>query len=161
MCLAEKIEVTTLKAPDIDAARELVATYVRSLGIDLSFQDIDEELADFPAKYAEPKGTFLVAKDGARVVGCVGLRRLEDGVCEMKRLFVRDECKGRGIGRDLVEAVIGEARQKGYKRMRLDTLWHMKAAQMLYLSFGFYEIGSYVHNPIAGTVFMEKVLGNH
>jgi N-acetylglutamate synthase-like GNAT family acetyltransferase len=150
--------ITKLKAPDIEPAKELVRKYVRSLNIDLSFQGIEKELEDFPAKYAEPDGTFLIAKDGDRIIGCVGLKRLDDGICEMKRLYVLDEYKGKGKGKELVSAIIEEAKVKSYKKMRLDTLEKMNAAQGLYLSFGFHPIKPYVYNPISGAVFMEKNL---
>jgi ribosomal protein S18 acetylase RimI-like enzyme len=128
------------------------------LGIDLSFQNIDEELADFPGKYREPEGVFLVAKEGHTVVGCVGLRRIEPGICEMKRLFVVDSCKGRGLGDALVREIIRYARNKGYAKMRLDTLSTMDAAQRLYRRHGFVEIPRYTVNPLPGAIFMEKDL---
>jgi ribosomal protein S18 acetylase RimI-like enzyme len=143
---------------DVEAAKAVIHQYLVWLGIDLSFQNIDEELADFPGKYREPEGVFLVAKEGHTVVGCVGLRRLEPGICEMKRLFVVDSCKGRGLGDALVREIIRYARNMGYAKMRLDTLSTMGAAQRLYRRHGFAEIPRYTVNPLPGAVFMEKDL---
>ena len=150
--------IVKLGPPDIDAVKAVIQQYLVWLGIDLSFQNIDEELADFPGKYREPEGVFLVAKDGDRVVGCVGLRRIEPGICEMKRLFVVDSCKGRGLGDSLVREIIRYAKSMGYAKMRLDTLSTMGAAQNLYRRLGFVEISQYTVNPIPGAVFMEKDL---
>jgi len=133
--------------------------YVASLGFDLSFQAVDEEFRIFPGKYAEPSGTILVAEDeDGSICGCVALRKLEEGICEMKRLYVADSHKGRGIGRALVSALIAEGRKRGYGAMRLDTLVSMEAAVALYRSFDFKEIPPYVYNPISGALYLEKDL---
>jgi putative acetyltransferase len=150
--------IVKLASSDVEAAKAIIHQYLLWLGIDLSFQNIVEELADFPGKYREPEGVFLVAKEGHTIVGCVGLRRIEPGICEMKRLFVVDSCKGRGLGDALVREVINRAREMGYLRMRLDTLSTMGAAQSLYRRHGFVEIPQYTVNPLAGAVFMEKDL---
>lgn len=152
------VSIAKLAPSDLDAAKALIQEYLLWLGIDLSFQNIDEELADFPAKYREPEGLFLVAKDGNKVVGCVGLRRIGQQICEMKRLFVLDSHKGKGLGEALIREVIRQARGLGYSKMRLDTLSTMGAAQKLYRSHGFVEIPQYTINPIPGAVFMEKDL---
>jgi ribosomal protein S18 acetylase RimI-like enzyme len=134
---------------DVPAVRELFREYGDSLGFDLSFQDFDRELAD-------PLGVYelvLLAPGG-----CVALRELDDGVCEMKRLYVRPEARGSGLGRRLAEAVIERARERGYERMRLDTVPGMETAQALYESLGFREIGPYRFNPVPGTRFLELVL---
>lgn len=154
----DRIRISRLTPEDRLRARDFVERYVRSLGIDLSFQEIESELADFPSKYSEPQGTFLLAKDGDDIVGCVGLKKLDDEACEMKRLYVADSHKGEGIGKRLVGAIIEDAKGKNYKKMRLDTLEDMRAAQSLYLSFGFRRISAYVYNPIKGAIFMEKNL---
>ncbi len=123
--------------------------YGNSLGFDLSFQDFDRELAD-------PLGVYdlvLLAPGG-----CVALREIGDGVCEMKRLYVRPEARGSGLGRRLAEAAIARARERGYERMRLDTVPGMEVAQSLYESLGFREIEPYRYNPIPGTRFLELVL---
>lgn len=156
--MAKALRIEKLAESRLEEARALVAAYVASLGIDLSFQGIEAELADFPARYAAPDGAFLLALDGERIVGCVGLKKFGEGICEMKRLYVLDEYKGKGLGKRLVAEIIDTARSRGYGRMRLDTLPSMTAAQALYRSLGFREIPAYVYNPVEGTKYMEKDL---
>jgi putative acetyltransferase len=136
----------------------LFEEYANSLDFDLAFQDFQEELTTLPGEYAPPKGSLLLAKHENKVDGCVALRELSDGVCEMKRLYVKPQFRGLGVGKSLAEAVIEEARKIGYNRMRLDTAPSMKAAGMLYASLGFKQISPYRHNPIEGAVFMELTL---
>jgi ribosomal protein S18 acetylase RimI-like enzyme len=135
---------------DQGTVRSLLREYEASLGIDLSFQDFQSELAD-------PFGLYelvLLAEDG-----CVALRRLDAQTCEMKRLYVRPGGRGSGLGRRLAEAVIAQARTRGYSRMLLDTLPTMTAARELYRSLGFRETDPYRYNPVAGTSFLELELG--
>ncbi len=152
------ISITKISRSDVQETKELIKEYLKWIDNDLSFQQVDEELAGFPKKYEEPDGSFFIAKDGKNVIGCIGLKKIQSGICEMKRLFVKDEYKGRGLGKELIKTLIEEAKKKGYSKMRLDTLSKMKSAQRLYKEFGFYEIEQYVVNPIEGAVFMEKIL---
>ena len=126
--------------------------------MDLGFQDFDGELASLPGKYAPPDGYVLLVTDGAETAGCAALRPLGEGVCELKRMYVRPAWRKRGVGRMLAEALITRARRIGYRRMRLDTVGRMAAAQALYRSLGFREIAPYYPSPLPGAMFMELML---
>ncbi|MBI5014799.1 MAG: GNAT family N-acetyltransferase [Deltaproteobacteria bacterium] len=149
---------------DIPAVRVLLREYAawladpEWLGVDLGFQNFEEELRDLPGCYAPPHGGLLVAEVAGVLDGCVGFRRLDLGVCEMKRLYVRPARRGSGLGRRLVSAILAAARRAGYRTMRLDTLPVMQAAQTLYRSLGFCEIQPYYDSPVPGTVYMERDL---
>ena len=127
--------------------RRLFREYADALGVDLSFQGFDEEVAALPSGY----DVLLVSGED----GCVGIRPFGDGVCEMKRLYLRPSARGSGLGRELALAAVEHARALGYRAMRLDTMPMMESAQALYASLGFVEIPPYRHNPVAGTRFME------
>lgn len=140
-------------------ARELFLEYAKSLGFSLCFQNFDQELAGLPGCYSPPEGRLLLAKYDGQLAGCVALHKLEDGICEMKRLYLRPQFRGRGLGRLLAERIIAEARDIGYQRMRLDTVEPvMKDAVAMYRTFGFQEIAPYCANPIAGALYMELEL---
>jgi len=143
---------------DIEEIRRLFLEYAGSLDFDLCFQDFDRELRELPGEYAEPDGRLILAKCDGRCVGCVGLRRLEGDICEMKRLYVKPDYRGTGIGRELASRIIAEARAIGYRRMRLDTISDMVEAITLYRSLGFVEIDPYRPNPIDGAKYFELKL---
>jgi len=134
---------------DLETVRGFLREYADSLAVDLSFQNFESELAD-PLGFYE---LVLLADDG-----CVALRRIDELTCEMKRLYVRPAGRGSGLGRQLAEAVISEARARGYGRMLLDTLPEMADAQALYRSLGFRETEPYRHNPVPGATFLELTL---
>jgi putative acetyltransferase len=149
----EIIPATT--AEHLIAVRALFREYARFLDVDLKFQGFEDELAGLPGKYAPPEGALLLAAEGADIGGCVALRRLEPGACEMKRLFVRPGCRGRGLGRALAEAIVREAASRGYAAMRLDTLPKLKNAIRLYARLGFHPVAPYYSNPLPGVSYWE------
>jgi len=155
-----RVKITQVVTPaDLIAARELFLDYARSLNFSLCFQGFDQELASLPGDYAPPAGRLLLAEFHGRRAGCVAMHRLEDGICEMKRLYVRPEFRGYKIGRRLSEVVIAEARATGYERMRLDTVAPvMRQAVQLYRELGFYEIPAYRPNPMSGVLYFELML---
>jgi putative acetyltransferase len=140
---------------EVEVVRALFLEYAAWLRIDLCFQGFSEELAGLPGAYAPPRGRLLVAACDQNVVGCVGLRPLNDTVCEMKRLFVRPAYQGRGLGRALAEGVIREAKTIGYSSMVLDTLPSMTGAIRLYETLGFVRRSAYYDTPLLETIFME------
>lgn len=149
-----------LSQSEISQARELFREYAQSPGVAPCWQDFEHELASLPGRYAPPEGRLLLAHNGDSAkgevaVGCVALRKLEPGICEMKRLYVQPESRGEGAGRKLAEKLIAEARLIGYEKMRLDTLPIMREAQKLYRILGFREIQSYQKNPAPGALFFE------
>lgn len=151
--------VQAQSAADIEDARRIFREYEQWLGLSLCFQSFEEELASLPGFYAPPDGRLYLAKIGSETVGCIGFRKLEEGVCEMKRLYLRESARGNGAGLELIEKVINEARAIGYAKMRLDTYPpKMGKAVSIYESHGFYKIAPYYDNPHRDTLFMEKVL---
>jgi putative acetyltransferase len=144
---------------EITQVRELFLEYARSLGFSLCFQNFDHELRSLPGDYAPPAGRLLLAEYRGQLAGCVALHKLADDTCEMKRLYLRPQFRGKGLGRALAGRIIAEARAIGYRRMRLDTVEPvMKDAVAMYRRFGFREIAPYCNNPIAGALYMELLL---
>jgi putative acetyltransferase len=143
----------------IAQARELFREYAQSLGFSLCFQNFDEELAALPGDYAPPHGRLLLVEYQAQLAACVALHKLEPTICEMKRLYLRPQFRGKGLGRVLAERIIAEAREIGYRQMRLDTVEPvMKDAVAMYRKLGFKEIDPYCSNPMAGAIYMELEL---
>jgi ribosomal protein S18 acetylase RimI-like enzyme len=155
-------ELQTLQvesSEQIAIVRELFLEYANSLGFSLCFQSFDQELASLPGPYAPPDGRLLLATGNGYPAGCVALHKLAAEICEMKRLYVRPQFRGKRLGRELAERVIAEARQIGYKYLRLDTVEPvMKTAVKMYRQLGFREIPPYCSNPITGALYMELQL---
>ena len=144
---------------DLAAIAGLFRAYAASLPVDLGYQDFEAELAALPGKYAPPAGALLIARDGAGApLGCVALRPMADGCCEMKRLYAAPAGRGLGLGRALAEAICAEARRRGYREIRLDTLPTMTEAQGLYARLGFVPTAPYYDTPVAGTRFLARAL---
>ncbi len=151
--------VDAVGATSVALAHELVREYAAWLAIDLAYQQFERELATFPGDYAPPHGALLLARIREATAGCVALRRLDPQVCEMKRLWVREEFQRRGVGRALAGAIIERATRLGYRRMRLDTLPRMAGALALYRELGFRDIPAYYPSPVPGTMYLELTLG--
>jgi putative acetyltransferase len=164
--MATPVEIAVPRSgADHEAVKALFREYAESLGFSLAYQDFDKELADFPGKYAPPEGALLLARIDGTAAGTVALRKLDAGICEMKRLYVkpayrgRRTANGRSIGRALAEDIVAIGRERGYQRLRLDTIGgKMRQALTLYRSMGFVEIPPYYASPIPDTAFMELVL---
>ena len=154
------IQITqAISESDIEQARTLFREYETWLGMSLCFQNFENELANLPGQYAPPGGRLFLAYIDGELAGCIALKKFEDNICEMKRLFLRENARGHGLGKQLIEEVIDEARAIGYKKMRLDTFPpKMGKAVSLYESHGFYPIEPYYYNPHEGVLFMELQL---
>lgn len=152
------VKISEAEMSEMDQAKALFIKYQENLGISLCFQGFQEELDHLPGKYAFPFGTILFAKEGENVVGVVALKKLEDGICEMKRLFVLPEYQGYGIGRLLTQALIEKAKDLDYKIMKLDTLGRLESAVSLYRNLGFEETIPYNVNPEDDILYFEKQL---
>ncbi len=139
----------------LDMMRDLFREYEQFLQVDLCFQDFNQELANLPGKYAPPDGALMLALNSEQPIGCVALRKLEEGICEMKRLYVKPEGRGTGLGKKLAEQIITIARQRGYSTMRLDTLDTLTEAIGLYQRLGFRQVPPYYDNPLAGALYWE------
>ncbi|MGB9241795.1 MAG: GNAT family N-acetyltransferase [Candidatus Acidiferrales bacterium] len=157
MNTAGKVTLTEAQAPaDIIAVRELFIEYAAWIGFSLAYQNFGQELASLPGKYAGPAGRLLLARVDEAPAGCGAIRQLEPSVCEMKRLFVKPEFRGCGLGRKMAATLVGEAREMGYSAMRLDTVAEkMGDAVRLYKELGFHEIPAYYSGARAGTLYFE------
>lgn len=152
-------EIRPAAAGDLPRIRALAREYVEWIALDLAFQEINAEIDGLPGDYAPPRGVLLVAcKAAAEPEAMVGLRPLDDTICEMKRLYVHPSARGHGLARALILRLLDEARTLGYREMRLDTLPMMGDAQALYIALGFADVAPYYNTPIAGTRFMAKGL---
>ena len=154
------ITITASDAAELAHVRQFFRNYAAWLGVDMNFQGFAEELADLPGAYGAADGRLFYAEVDGRPAGCVGVRRLSDGMCEMKRLYVEPEARGTGVGRQLAMAAIQAAKALGYRRVMLDTLPAMRIAVKLYRELGFTEAPSYYQTPVEGTVFMTLDLDN-
>jgi GNAT superfamily N-acetyltransferase len=144
--------------PELTATAALFRAYAGSLEIDLGHQGFSEELAALPGPYAAPEGAILLAKQGDHVLGCIALKRLEPGIAEIKRLYVRPQARGTGVAKALIAGIVEEARMLGYHEIKLDTLPSMKAAIALYLAHGFMPIPAYGSHPYPGLVTLGRKL---
>lgn len=150
--------VDATNPPRLDDVRRLFRDYAEWIGVDLAFQDFEQELVTLPGKYAAPGGRLLLLVRGGEAVGCIALRRFDKTSGEVKRLYVRPAERGRGLGKALAAAIVEAARTIGYRRLMLDTLEPMVEARELYRSFGFSEIPAYYSNPLPGAIYMELKL---
>ncbi|HCY16293.1 MAG: GNAT family N-acetyltransferase [Curvibacter sp. GWA2_64_110] len=154
--------ITPSTAAELDALRDIFREYAASLKVDLCFQGFDQELLALPGDYAEPRGALRMARVDGLIAGCCALRPLDSvdypNACEMKRLYIRPEFRGLGLGRQLADAIMDAARIGGYSYVLLDTLDDMEAARTLYEDLGFEEIPPYYHNPIAGAHYLKAEL---
>lgn len=149
------VEIIEASSSQMSSVRELFVEYAGTLEFDLAFQGFKKELDSLPGEYSAPKGCILLAFKDSALAGCVALRPIDAEISEMKRLFVRSKFQGHGIGRALTKAILDKAATLGYRKIRLDTVPSMKAAQLLYKSMGFYSISPYRANPVEGTAYLE------
>ncbi len=159
--MKKSFEIASVETDEaLEEIRILFREYEASLEFDLDFQNFEEEMAGLPGKYAPPDGGLLMAKAGDDPSGCVALRKIEDGICEMKRLYVRQRFRGMQIGKALASAIATRAQCIGYDRMRLDTVGSMVKAKSIYAAMGFKEIAPYCHNPVPGATYLELRFDN-
>lgn len=145
----------------MDIFRELSKEYLdfyKDMGLDVSFDGFEDEFKSFPKKYFEPNGCILIAWSGNKSVGCIAVTKMEEGICELKRLFVREEYRKQGVGSRLISEIIIQAKKKGYLKMRLDTVERLEDAYKLYLKFNFKDIERFNNNPFKDVHFLELSL---
>jgi ribosomal protein S18 acetylase RimI-like enzyme len=143
---------------DFESAKSLFVEYAQSLPISLDFQNFNAELEILEEMYGNPTGCIILGYRNEQAVACVGVRRIDEAYCELKRMYVKPDCRTHGAGRQLLALALLNAKELAYKYIRLDTLTVMTTAITLYKSAGFYEIDPYYQNPVEGSVYMEKVL---
>lgn len=147
--------IQAITPQQIDTARSLFREYQQFLNVDLCFQGFEDELASLPGKYAAPDGAILLAEFDGKIAGCVAVRSIKDEICEMKRLYVKDEFRGLAIGKKLAQEIIKTAKELNYKKMQLDTLERLQAAMGIYQQLGFQKISPYYANPLDEVVYWE------
>ncbi|MBI2968787.1 MAG: GNAT family N-acetyltransferase [Bacteroidetes bacterium] len=145
-------------AEEFSAGKELFIEYARSLGFDLCFQNFDKELEELDVQYNLPEGGLLLIRYGMDYVGCTGIRKLENGIAELKRMYIKPDHRKAGLGKIMMEKAIELAKNLWFRKIRLDTLKNMTAAIHLYKSNGFYEIEPYRFNPLEEALYFEKIL---
>ena len=150
--------IRTARPDEMDILRQLFREYEAWLQVDLCFQGFEQELASLPGAYAPPQGGIWLGEQDGEIAGCVALRPLDQGRCEIKRLWVRETYRGQSLGRRLAETALREGKAKGYDRACLDTLGQMKEARQLYKSLGFHEIPAYYDNPLVDVLYLEREL---
>jgi ribosomal protein S18 acetylase RimI-like enzyme len=143
---------------DFEKGKQLFLQYIQSLDFALTFQDVDRELAEISVEYNAPTGALLLAFENDKAIACAGVRKIDNATAELKRMFVDPNYRGLQLGQQILQQALNEAKQLGYKFIRLDTVPHMQAAIKLYKDAGFYEIEPYRFNPIPGAIYMEKQL---
>ncbi len=143
---------------ELEQVREIFIEYADFLQVDLCFQDFEKELQTLHQVYCLPLGCIILAKEDNQVMGCIALKPIGEGICEMKRLYVRPAARGNGLGQQLVEELIIFAKNAGYKTMKLDTITSLKEAIKLYRSQGFVETEAYVYNPLPEVLYFELTL---
>lgn len=143
---------------DFENGKKLFLQYIQSLSFELNFQDVDRELEEIHHEYNLPAGALLLVYDGEKAIACAGVRKIDNHIAELKRMFVDPDYRGHKLGKQLLQAVFDETRLLGYRSIRLDTVPEMAAAIKLYTAVGFYTIAPYRFNPIPGAIFMEKQL---
>ena len=151
------IEILPVNTPELtEETKRLFREYEKWLNVSLCFQGFEEEVNTLPGKYSPPEGRLYIVKYDSKYSGCIALRKIEDGICEMKRLFLKEGLRGKGIGNTLVTKIINDAKAIGYKTMRLDTIKEkMPKAVEIYTKHGFVETEQYYHNPNPHTLFLE------
>jgi putative acetyltransferase len=150
--------ITANTGKEYAAAAILFSEYAAAINISLDFQHFENELKTLRQMYAPPVGGIILCREEETHIACVAVRKINEEVAELKRMFVQPQHQGKGIGKILLEKSLALARQCGYSKIRLDTLNYMHPAIELYKANGFYEIPAYYHNPIPTAVYFEKLL---